>query len=210
MWYAAYGSNLHAARLAYYLEGGTPPGTGHTYPGFRDRTPPLKSIPLTLPGTVFFTWQSPVWTGGVAFYAAQPQPSWPTGTAARGYLITEQQFSDLHTQEMYRIPGEAPDLSLDEVLETGRVQLGPGRYETLVHVDDYDGFPVLTFTAPWDLNEVVLNKPSARYLGMLAAGLREAHRWDAATIYDYLSKLPGVRGLWAAEELRAITTLEVR
>ncbi|MBF6138249.1 histone deacetylase [Nocardia otitidiscaviarum] len=206
MWYAAYGSNLHAARLAYYLEGGTPPGTGHTYPGFRDRTPPLKTAPLTLPGTVFFTWESPVWTGGVAFYAAQPLPSWPTGTAARGYLITEQQFSDLHTQEMYRIPGEAPDLNLNEVLDTGRVQLGLGRYETLVHVGDYDGFPILTFTAPWDLKEVKLNRPSTRYLSMLAAGLRESHRWDGVAIFDYLANLPGIRDVWDPSELHALAT----
>ncbi|GAB4590394.1 hypothetical protein [Nocardia sp. IFM 10818] len=211
IWYAAYGSNLHARRLAYYLEGGTPPGTDHTYPGFRDRTPPLKTTPLTLPGTVYFAWQSPVWTGGVAFYADQPHNGWPRGAAARGYLLTRQQFSDLLTQEMYRIPGEVPEFDIDAVLEDGRVQFGEGRYETLVHVDNFDGFPILTFTSPWDTATVELRKPSARYLGMLAEGLRESHQWEDSQIFDYLSKLPGVQDFWETSELRALaaTTAEL-
>ncbi|WP_405137682.1 histone deacetylase [Nocardia sp. NBC_01388] len=201
VWYCAYGSNLHARRLAYYAEGGTPPGTTHTYPGFRDRTPPLKTTPLTLPGTVYFAWQSLVWTGGVAFYTDRPEPGWPRGAAARGYLLTRQQFSDLLTQEMHRIPSRTTDFDIDAVLDTGRVQFGPGRYETVVHVDDLDGFPVLTFTSPWDPATVVLQKPSARYLGMLAAGLRESHGWGHARIFGYLSELPGVRGYWEPSEL---------
>ncbi|UAK36171.1 histone deacetylase (plasmid) [Nocardia asteroides] len=204
VWYAAYGSNLHARRLAYYIEGGTPPGTGHTYPGFRDRTPPLKTTPLTLPGSIYFAWQSPVWTGGVAFYADRPQDSWVKGAAARGYLLTYQQFSDLATQEMYRIPGETPDLDVEEIVANGKLQIGPGRYETLVHVNDVDGFPVVTFTSPWDTATVQIQKPSARYLGMLAAGLYESHKWEVSVILTYLSKLPGVEGRWDPEELHAL------
>ncbi|MGY4103787.1 histone deacetylase [Nocardia sp. R16R-3T] len=210
VWYAAYGSNLNARRLAYYIDGGTPPGTGHTYPGFRDRTPPLKTKPLTLPGSIYFAWQSPVWTGGVAFYATSPADGWVRGAAARGYLLTYQQFSDLCTQEMYRIPGETPDLDVDEIISTGKVQLGQGRYETLVHVDDMDGFPVMTFTSPWDPATVELRKPSARYLGMLAAGLRESHRWGDDAVVEYLSKLPGVQGHWDHTELHALAETDVQ
>ncbi|OBB51758.1 histone deacetylase [Nocardia sp. 852002-51244_SCH5132740] len=202
IWYAAYGSNLHARRLTYYLEGGTPPGTGHTYPGFRDPTPPLKTQPLTLPGTIYFAWDSPVWTGGVAFYATSPRPEWPNGAAARGYLLTPGQFSDLLTQEMYREPSK--DLDFTEVLETGRSQLGDGRYETLVRATELDGWPVLTFTSPWDPATVELHRPSTRYLQMIASGLSESHEWSAGHIHTYLSKLPGVQGNWDAEELRLL------
>lgn len=202
VWYASYGSNLHADRLAYYIEGGTPPGTDHLYPGMRDRTPPLKTRPLTLPGSVYFAWESPVWTGGVAFYAADPPPSWTTGAAARGYLLTTGQFSDLQTQEMYREPG--PELDLTEVLRTGRSELGPGRYETLVHADDLEGWPILTFTSPWNPQTVELNKPSARYLQMVSSGLHESHGWNAAKILSYLSELPGIEGNWGGDELRAL------
>lgn len=85
VWYCAYGSNLHARRLAYYAEGGTPPGTTHTYPGFRDRTPPLKTTPLTLPGTVYFAWQSLVWTGVWRSIPIGPNPA---GRAARRHAAT--------------------------------------------------------------------------------------------------------------------------
>ncbi|WP_245550918.1 hypothetical protein [Nocardia niigatensis] len=140
----------------------------------------------------------------MAFYADRSHDGWPRGAAARGYLLTRQQFSDLLTQEMYRIPGEAPDFDIDQVLHEGRVQFGPGRYETLVHVDDLDGFPILTFTSPWDTATVELRKPSARYLGMLAGGLRESHRWTESQIFEYLSKLPGVQGVWDSGELGAL------
>ncbi|MBF6234817.1 histone deacetylase [Nocardia farcinica] len=199
VWYAAYGSNLHADRLAYYIEGGTPPGTNHTYPGFRDPTPPLKTQPLTLPGSIYFAWESPVWTGGVAFYAPNPSDGWPRQAAANGYLLTAGQFSDLVTQEMYREPSS--DLDLSPVLEAGRHQFGPGRYETLVRGDDFEGWPVLTFTSPWDIRTVQLNPPAARYIHMVSTGLHESHRWPAHQIVDYLSKLPGIQGTWDLSEL---------
>ncbi|MFE3322844.1 histone deacetylase [Nocardia sp. NPDC059195] len=200
VWYAAYGSNLHSRRLAYYIEGGTPPGTGHTYPGFRDKTPPLKTQALTLPGTIYFAWESPVWTGGVGFYAPDHQrPDWPDNAAMHGYLLTTSQFSDLLTQEMYREPGA--DIDLTEVLMTGRCQLGPGRYETLVLADELEGIPVLTFTSPWDVHTVELRCPSTRYLEMISTGLHESHKWSAPEIRDYLAVRPGVRGEWAPGEL---------
>lgn len=202
VWYAAYGSNLHAARLAYYREGGTLPGTTHTYAGFRDRTPPLKTQALTLPGTIYFAWESPVWTGGAAFYADQPADGWPKGAAARGYLLTYEQFSDLVTQEMYRTPGT--DLDIPALVEAGKTRLGPGRYETVVSVGDIDGYPALTFTSPWDPSTVELNRPSGRYLSMLATGLRESHQWSPGEVFSYLSKLPGVQGHWDIRELRAL------
>lgn len=200
VWYAAYGSNLHAERLTYYVEGGTPPGTGHTYPGFRDRTPPLKTLPLTMPGSIYFAWNSPVWTGGVAFYAPDHQrPDWPDGAAMRGYLLTTSQFSDLLTQEMYRTPKS--DLDLTEVLETGRSSLGPGRYETLVKAGEVEGVPVLTFTSPWDVRSVELRSPSTRYLGMISTGLAESHDWSANEIKSYLAERPGIRGEWSDSDL---------
>jgi hypothetical protein len=200
VWYAAYGSNMHADRFAYYRDGGTPPGTGHTYPGFRDRTAPAAVAPLVLPGSVYFAWRSPVWTGGVGFYAARPAAGWPIGAAARGYLLTVGQFGDLLAQEMYRSP--ATDFDPAPVLADGAVRLGPGRYETVVHAGTRDGIPVLTFTSPWDPETVVLQRPSARYLTMIGAGLREAHGWDPDRVVEYLRVRPGIAGRWNEADLR--------
>ncbi|MFC9662549.1 histone deacetylase [Nocardia sp. NPDC127606] len=200
VWYAAYGSNMHAERFDYYREGGTPPGTDHTYPGFRDPSAPAAVTAIDLPGSLYFAWQSPVWTGGVGFYTARPPAGWPTGAAARGYLLTVGQFGDLLAQEMYRTP--AADFDPAPVLAGGSVRLGPGRYETVVHAGTTDGIPVLTFTSPWDPETVALQRPSARYLTMISAGLRESHGWSTDRVVEYLRVRPGIAGQWNEADLR--------
>jgi hypothetical protein len=109
---------------------------------------------------------------------------------------------------MHRMPGR--DLDLAPVLSTGREQLGPGRYETLILVGQRDGHPMLTFTAPWRAADVRLTAPSARYLTMLAAGLRESHGWRVKQIAEYLSALPGARGTWRREEIERLVGNLVR
>ena len=83
LWYVAYGSNLHAARLDWYLRGGRPPGGLRTYPGCRDCRPPRRTVPALIPGGVYFAGESRAWTGGMAFY----DPQLPGRAAARGYLV---------------------------------------------------------------------------------------------------------------------------
>lgn len=199
IWYAAYGSNMHAARFAFYIQGGTPPGSRRTYPGCRDNRPPRRTSPVMMPGGIYFALESPAWTGGMAMY----DPGLPDQAAARAYLISRSQFSDLAAQEMYRPPGTDIEV-LDDVVAHGRVSLGEGRYETLVCAGDLDGHPLITFTAPWSSSDVTLNPPAAPYLAMLASGLRESHRWDAEQITAYLGKRPGVAGNWAPDDLEKV------
>jgi hypothetical protein len=194
VWYTAYGSNTHAARLACYLAGGTPEGAARRYPGCRDASPPLRSVPVEAVGAVYFATHSPVWGGGRAFY----DPGAAGRVLARAHLITAGQFADIAAQEMYEAPGT--DLDLTEVLSTGRSRLGPGRYQTLVRAGTYDGLPLLTLTAPWAMADVAWTAPSGRYLRHLAAGLREAGAWDGATIADYLAARPGAAGHWTAAD----------
>ncbi|MFD4904165.1 hypothetical protein [Kitasatospora purpeofusca] len=115
----------------------------------------------------------------------------------RAYLITEQQFSDIAAQEMHRAPGA--DLDFTRVLTSGRDQLGPGRYETLVCPGALDGVPLLTFTAPWRLTDAELNAPSAPYLANFARGLAEAHGWPLGRSAEYLATRPGAAGYWTAQ-----------
>ncbi|MFE6779187.1 histone deacetylase [Streptomyces sp. NPDC057702] len=198
LWYVAYGSNLHAARLASYLDGGVPPGGSVVHPGCRDPRPPERSVPVMLPGCLYFATYAPLWDGGRAFY----DPDAAGETAARGYLITHGQFSDIAAQEMYREPGA--DLDLTEVLAAGRASLGPGRYETLVHAGTLEGLPLLTFTAPWHVDDVPPLAPSAPYLRHLAAGLMEAHGWDADRAADYLAGCSGAAGHWTRPDIVAL------
>ncbi|MEU6488529.1 histone deacetylase [Streptomyces sp. NPDC046887] len=198
VWYAAYGSNLHVDRLAYYLLGGRPPEATREYPGSREPRMPSASVPVELAGAVYFATESPVWTGGRAFY----DPEAPGRVLARAHLLTAVQFSDLAAQEMYREPGA--DLDLGPVLRDGRARCGEGRYETLVHPGMLDGRPLLTFTAPWRMDEVAHTVPSAGYLRHLAAGLLATGAWDEEAVIAYLAARPGAAGHWTAERIAAL------
>lgn len=198
VWYVSYGSNMRADRFTCYLAGGTPAGASRCYPGCRDPSPPRAARGCEVPGGVYFATQSLVWGGGRAFY----DTGLPGVAATRAYLITESQFADVAAQEMGRRPGV--DLVLGGVLATGRVQLGPGRYETLLYLGDHGGHPMLTFTAPWTAAEIDHVVPSAAYLRMLAAGLREAHGWSAHRVAGYLTGLPGCAGAWTEAAILAL------
>ncbi len=192
LWYAAYGSNLSRDRLLAYLRGGRPEGAARTYPGARDSSEPLGDMAFTLPGEVFFAWESPTWGGGIAFY----DPDAAGFALARAYLISEGQFADLAAQEMHREPGG--DLDLDTVLEQRQHTMGPGRYESLHLVGELEGAPVLTFTAP-EGHELRPNPPSASYLTVVAQGLMETHGLDAEEVADYLVGCPGVSPRWSQD-----------
>ncbi|WP_338058110.1 histone deacetylase [Streptomyces cavernae] len=151
-----------------------------------------------LPGELYFALESQAWTGGMAFY----DPNVDDQMAARAYLVTAEQFSDIAAQEMYRKPGE--NLDLGKVLATGRAVMGRGRYETLVCPGYLDGHPVLTFTAPWAMDDVEWNPPAANYLRHLGSGLAEAHGWPSEHIAQYLASRPGAVGHWTAETVAAL------
>ncbi|MGW5942824.1 histone deacetylase [Streptomyces celluloflavus] len=192
VWYMSYGSNMYLERLACYLAGGRPPGAARGYPGCRDRGMPAASVPVEVSGAVYFATESPVWGGGRAFY----DPGAAGRVLARAHLVSAGQFADIAAQEMYREPGA--DLDLSEVLARGRAVLGEGRYETLVCAGQLDGLPVLTFTAPWGIDEVAWVPPSAAYVRFLCLGLLEAGAWDAETVAAYVASRPGAAGYWTA------------
>jgi hypothetical protein len=194
VWYVSYGSNMSSARLEAYLSGGVPPGGNRANPGARDATPPRRSVPVDLPGALYFAGDSPQWGGGVAFYdhdaAGGP-------TAARAYLVTAAQFADVAAQEMYRIPQEGDPLEevVVQGIDGGRHHVGPGRYETLVEVGRLDGAPMLLFTSPHGIDHVEHSRPSEAYVAMLATGLHESRGWDDDQVVAYVDRV--VPGGWA-------------
>lgn len=198
VWYVAYGSNLARERFSCYLAGGRPEGATRHYTGCRDARPARDEKAVTLPGGVYFAFNSLTWGGGMAFYDAEL----PGRTAARAYLVTREQFCDVMAQEMRREAGADHDLS--QALATGRQRIGPGHYETVLKVGERDGHPMLTFTAPHGAGRAVLNAPSAPYLTMLARGLRDAHGWRTGQVASYLRACPGARGVWSAPAISAL------
>jgi hypothetical protein len=187
VWYVSYGSNMAADRLACYIRGGRPPGGSRTNPGARDKTLPERSIPVDLPGTLYFAWQSPQWGGGIAFYDHDE----PGYTAARAYLVTVGQLVDIATQEMYREPHDDSPLEavLVKPIEGGVHVMGEGRYEKLVEVGRVDDLPLLTFTSPHGLRGVPQTDPAPAYLEMIATGLRESRGWDDEQVAAYLDSV---------------------
>jgi len=190
VWYAAYGSNLSAARLRSYLAGGLPEGGSRAHPGARDPSPPRADVPLDLPGSLFFAGDSSQWGGGgVAFY----DPRAPGPTAARAYLLTVGQLVDLAAQEMYRVPVDDDPLEavLAAPLPGGSHRVGPGLYETLVEVGRRNGLPVLTFTCPHGRDAVERVPPSPAYAEVLFAGLAESRGWTREEFDAYLARVTG-------------------
>lgn len=187
VWYVAYGSNMSSARLACYIQGGCPPGGSRTNPGARDRTLPARSVPVDLPGSLYFAGESPQWGGGVAFY----DHTRAGRTAARAFLVTAGQLADIAAQEMYRLPAAGDPLEelVLAPLQDGRRSLGDGRYETLVEVGRHEDLPLLTFTAPHGFDAVEHTRPAPAYLAMMADGLRESRDWDEEQIAAYLDSI---------------------
>ncbi len=196
IWYAAYGSNMAADRLRFYLEGGAPPGATLIQPGARDPSPPADVRPVELAGTVYFGWDSPTWGGGIAFY----DPAVAGTSRGRAYLLTRSQLSDLAAMEMRRPPGG--DLDLTELLAVGTATLGSGRYETLHVVGDLDGDPVVTFTAPERL--ALHRAPTGPYLTMMGRGLVEGHGFTPEEAAAYLLARPGIGPDWTAAAVAAL------
>lgn len=171
VWYVSYGSNMAAGRFDCYLRGGIPSGGRWRYPGCRDPRPARADRAVFVDGAIYFAGRSPTWGGGMAFLNTQA----PGRTPARAWQITVEQFADVCAQEMRHAPG-CVEVPLGRLTSTGRHRLGPGRYETLVHLGDLDGLPMITFTSPDRVRPP--NPPSSPYLAMIVAGLGETHGWS--------------------------------
>jgi hypothetical protein len=194
VWYVAYGSNLSAARLGCYLHGGRPAGARRTYQGSRDPSPPARDVTLTLPGDLVFAGRSRVWGGAMAFYDAAA-----TGEiAARAYLLTFGQLSDLVAQESRRPVGT-------DLRPGPQASLWPTHsavYESVVQLGDLDGRPMFCLTSQRALDPA---PPSAPYLRTILVGLGEAFGWSARESTRYLLRARGVSPAWSPDRIGALT-----
>jgi hypothetical protein len=188
IWYASYGSNLSAERFAYYLAGGRPSGATRTYVGARDKSLPLDVVALKIPYQLYFSGESRVWGGSPAFIDTKRVDG--VVGFARAYLIGWDQFEDVVAQENGR---SSSSIEVDErnLVPGFSRQIGSGRYENLLCTERLNDMPVVTFTAPWSMTEVTPGAPSAGYLAMLIAGLREAHHLSDEELTRYLGSAPG-------------------
>jgi hypothetical protein len=199
VWYLAYGSNLSRERLSCYLAGGTPSGSARAYVGCRDPAPPRRAVAVWLPGALSFGGRSRVWGGAMAFYdPTPPHDATPSHrVAARAYLVTYAQFSDLVAQECRRPLGTP--LVLDGA--DGRHRGHPGVYDLVLQVGPARDVPRLTLTSARPPRPAA---PSAAYARTILRGLADGFGLTPARRVDYLLRARGVDVGWRAEELSGL------
>ena len=115
--------------------------------------------------------------------------------AARAYMLTFGQLSDVVAQEARRPVGD--DLALRAGVDR-RWPVPSGVYETLLHVADRDGLPMFTITSLQNLEPTA---PSAAYLSTMLEGLGEAFGWTPQAQAQYLLRARGVAPTWTADDL---------
>jgi hypothetical protein len=191
VWYVAYGSNMNAARFGCYVSGGRPRGARRTYRGCRDQSPPVRDVGIRLAGGLAFAGSSTVWGGGIAFFDPRAEGE----LAARAYLLTFGQLSDVVAQETRRPVGS--DLELGSGADR-RWALPSAAYETLLHVGERDGLPMFTITSLQNLDPA---PPSAPYVRTMLDGLGETFGWTADERAQYVIRAPGVTPTWTAGQL---------
>lgn len=161
VWYASYGSNILKERFMCYIQGGYCHYNKRFYKGCSDKSAPLEDRPIEIPYGLYFGNESSAWEGGgVAFI--DPQPNTGKKTLGRMYLITEEQFDEVHQQE-----GNGANW-YGEVLELGTA----------------DGYKIKTFTCK---ERRPANRPSGEYHLVLSRGLKETYPdMDDEMIDNYL------------------------
>lgn len=199
VWYVAYASNMSSRRLRCYLEGGRPAGARRTYVGCRDPSPPAADVALVLPGSLAFAGRSRVWGGAIAFYDERGGHE----VAARAFLLTFGQLSDLVAQEVRRPVGT-------DLLRPERARPYPapsGTYESVVTLGHREGVPLLCLTSRQPL---VPAPPSAAYLRTIADGLWEAYAWPPSRVAAYLLQARGVTPAWTEEQITDLVAADRR
>ncbi len=176
VWYAAYGSNLMAARFLTYLTGGPVPHstTERIQDGGRDPSPPRADEAITIPHRLFFARSSKAWGGGgVAFLDPTRRPDHQT--PGRAWLITAEQFEDVYRQENGQ--AEVTALDHDALAEAGHLDVLDTFYGRLIHLGiGTGGHPVATFTCA-DPSRLGPERPRHHsYETVMDLGLAETRR----------------------------------
>ena len=137
-----------------------------------------------------------VWGGGIAFY----NPDADGEVAARAYLLTFGQLSDVVSQEARRPVGS--DLALGNGIAHGGHDAVPmsTRQSCMWRPD---GLAMFTITSLQNLEPTA---PSEHYLRTMLNGLGEAFGWTAAERVDYLLRAPGVTPAWTPADSSSCAT----
>lgn len=151
VWYVSYGSNMLKERLACYVKGGFCEHNGKTYTGCADKTMPERDVPVEIPYNMFFSnYNEGSWENSAVAFLDTAKPGKAIG---RAFLVTEEQFRDIHRQE------------------------GPGIhwYSKTVRLDDIAGIPAYTFTNGEEKIREPIEMVSEAYKEVIMKGIRQMH-----------------------------------
>ena len=196
VWYASYGSNINTERFLCYIKGGQPEGSSQVEIGCKDSSLPVDESTFTIDRPLYFAKEAARWEAqGVAFIGLQEDKE--NRTYSKKYLITVEQFLDVVKQENNGIDFE---IDLNEVQRKGsKVFQRYSWYGNILFLGEEGGFPIYTFTAPWDINDVEWIKPSHAYLKTIIKGLSKDYIDDE--IFTYFQNKPGIKDRYTDSEL---------
>jgi hypothetical protein len=199
VWYASYGSNINADRFLCYIKGGQPEGSAQVETGCMDPSLPVAESTYTIDRPLYFAKEAGRWEfQGVAFIGLNQDPG--SHTYSKKYLITVGQFLDVVKQEN---GGGNFEIDLNEVKRNGsKIFHRNSWYGNILYLGEEKGFPIFTFTAPWDINDVEWKKPSHPYLSTIIKGLKQDYSDEE--IFHYFNSKSGIKDNYSEEELAAI------
>jgi len=204
VWYASYGSNLNKDRFLCYIKGGSPAGSTRVELGCKDPSLPIAETTFPLHHPLYFAKEAGGWQSqGVAFIGLIYDQDMVT--YSKKYLITIEQFLDVVKQEN---GGDHFEIDLNEVREQGsKIFRQNAWYGNIIYLGDDQGYPIFTFTAPWERDEVEMKKPSHNYLATIIKGLKTDYTNEE--IFYYLQNKPGITGFYTDEELAKVIAVAV-
>jgi hypothetical protein len=196
VWYASYGSNINPERFLCYIKGGQPEGSSQVEIGCKDTSLPVDESTFTIDRPLYFAKKAARWEAhGAAFIGLHEDKE--NRTYSKKYLITVEQFLDVVKQENNGIDFK---IDLHEVQRKGsKVFQRHSWYGNILFLGEEGGFPIYTFTAPWDINDVEWNKPSHAYLKTIIKGLSKDYIDDE--IFTYFQNKPGIKDRYTDSEL---------
>lgn len=213
VWYASYGSNINSERFHTYLTGDDYRGQLANSGGSRDKSLPEEEEGVLLPGRLMFASRGARWGGGgIAFLDVDDEYSFSAGKA---YSVSWEQFEDVLAQESGGAAG-SKKVDWNELKKLQDLDSG-GLYGRIVHVGDYKGKPVLTFTGSYSAQELAAdyrndsavsryrtaNRPHGNYLRTIGEGLSDSFWVDSSHQADYFAGSIGGH-LLSSEEIKTV------
>jgi hypothetical protein len=159
---------------------------------------------------LYFSQQSSLWRGGVAFIKSTPSfDSTKDVSFGRRYLITKEQFVQVVRQECnLKATDSSLEMDFESASKSSQYMIGPDSkcrwYGRIINLGSSFGITMFTFTAKWEDDAAEYSSPSEDYLRLIIEGLKETHNLSDREIAKYLVSTPGINGRKTLEELETL------